>query len=172
MYLKIVSSIVVLCGFSFLGFYYAYKPLYRKNDLCELKRGLLSLVSEIKFLSNLNEAILNIEKNLNNPIKTLFTNFRQNIQQKRGENLSTLWQDALNKSKNQTYFTKEDIENINVVGKIIGSLDKDFSIDALNIVIQYIDGTIKIIDKEKTKTFKMYQSLGVLSGLMIVILLI
>ena len=40
------------------------------------------------------------------------------------------------------------------------------------MLIDYINTTITTLDNEKNKTFKMYQSLGVLSGLMLIILLI
>ncbi len=172
MYLKIFLSVVILIGFSTIGFYYSYKPIYRKNDLLEMKRALLSLASEIKFFSSLNEAILNIEKNLNKPIKNIFKKFRINMEEKRGEELSLLWQDAIKNGSYETYFTKEDIENICIVGKIIGSLDRHFNIEGLNIIVEYINVTTKCIDNEKNKTFKMYQSLGILSGLTIIILLI
>nr|WP_317356538.1 stage III sporulation protein AB [uncultured Tyzzerella sp.] len=172
MYFKIIGCIVVLISFSLIGIYFSYRPIYRKNDLLEMKRGLLSLSSEITLFSNINEAILNIEKNIQNPIKNIFTIFRKNLQEKRGEELSILWEEALKKGSLNTYFTKEDIENIKIVGKIIGSLDVNFNIEGLNIVIDYINSTIKNLDDEKNKTFKMYQSLGVLSGLMIIILLI
>ncbi|WP_250277677.1 stage III sporulation protein AB [[Clostridium] colinum] len=172
MYIKIFCSIIILMGFSIIGFYYAYKPIYRKNDLLEMKRALLSLSSEIKFFSSLNEAILNIEKNLNKPIQNIFIKFRENMQEKRGEELAFLWEDAIKNGAYETYFVKEDIENICVIGKMIGSLDKNFNIESLNIVIEYINNTVKNIDDEKNKNFKMYQSLGFLSGLMIIVLLI
>lgn len=172
MYIKIFASVIILVGFSTIGFYYAYKPVYRKNDLLEIKRAILSLSSEIKFFSSLNEAILNIEKNLNKPIKNIFIKFRKNLEERRGEELAILWEDAIKNDSLHTYLIKEDIENIALVGKIIGSIDRSFNIEGLNIVIDYIDNTVKNINIEKNKTFKMYQSLGFLSGLMIIILLI
>lgn len=172
MYLKIFSSIIILIGFSTIGFYYSYKPIYRKNDLLEMKRALLSLSSEINFFSSITEAILNIEKNLDKPIKNIFVKFRENMEKRRGEELLILWEEAIKTGSYETYFTKEDIENINLVGKIIGSLDREFNIEGINLIIEYINTTIKNIENEKSKNFKMYQSLGILSGLMIIILLI
>ena len=172
MYFKIFGCIIILIGFSIIGIYYAYKPIYRKNDLLEMKRALLALSSEITFFSSINEAILNIEKNMQKPIKNIFIKFRENLEEKRGEELSTLWTDALQNGCYETYFNKEDIENINIVGKIIGSFDIGLNIDGLNIVIDYINSTVNHLDNEKNKTFKMYQSLGILSGLIIIILLI
>ena len=172
MYLKIIACICILIGFSMFGIYYAYKPIYRKNDLLEMKRALLSLSSEIVFFSNINEAILSIEKSLDKPIRNIFVKFRENLEEKRGEELSYLWEDALKNGCYETYFAKEDIENINMIGKIIGSLDVNFNVEGINIVIDYINSTISMLDEEKNKTFKMYQSLGVLSGLMLIILLV
>ncbi len=172
MYIKIFASVIILIGFSTIGFYYAYKPVYRKNDLLEIKRAILSLASEIKFFSSLNEALLNIEKNLDKPIKNIFIKFRKNLEERRGEELAILWEDAIKNDSLDTYLIKEDIENIALVGKIIGSIDRSFNIEGLNLVIDYIDNAVKNINIEKSKTFKMYQSLGFLSGLMIIILLI
>lgn len=172
MYLKIFSSIIILIGFSIVGFYYSYKPVYRKNDLLEMKRGLLSLSSEIIFFSSITEAIFSVEKTLAKPIKNIFIKFRENIEKRRGEELFLLWEDALKDGSYETYFTKEDIEHISTVGKVIGTFDRQLNIEGISIVIEYINSTIKNIENEKNKSLRLYQSLGVLSGLMIIVLLI
>ena len=68
--------------------------------------------------------------------------------------------------------SKEDEEEMKIIGKSLSSIDKDFNIEAINMITEYIDTKMEDIEKEKNKNTKMYQSLGVLSGLMIVILLI
>lgn len=172
MYIKVMASIMILVGFSSLGFYYAYKMVYRKSDLLEIKRAVLGLASEIKFLSSINEAILNIEEGLSDPIKSIFVTFRGNMKNRRGEELYILWSDAIKTGSTKTYLTKEDKQNIMIIGKVIGGIDKEFSIEGLNIVIEYIDVNVKEIDREKNKNMKMYQSLGIFSGLILIILLV
>lgn len=170
--LKIIASIIIFSSFSLIGFYYAYREIYRKNDLLEMKRAILLLISEIKFLSSINEAVMNIEKDIDSAIKDIFVEFRQNIIKKRGEGLSVLWEDAVKIGSKKTYLLKQDKEKICLVGKVIGLVDKSFSLEGLNIVINYIDMTVKEIDKEKNKNMKMYQSLGIFSGLILIILLV
>lgn len=172
MYIKIFASILILGGFSSIGFYYSFKPVYRRNDLIALKRAILSLVCEMRFLSNIKEAIQNIEPSLEKPIKNIFSTFYKNIEKRRGEDLYILWEDAVNTHIKNTYFSLEDKEQLKLIGKSLSSIDKDFNIEGLNIVISYIDDKIKGIEEEKRKNTKMYQSLGVLSGLMMIILLI
>lgn len=170
--IKILGILFILFGFSFFGFYYSYKPIYRKNDLLEIKRAILALSSEISFLSSIDEAILNIEKNLDEPIREIFIKFRKNIKEKRGEELFLLWSDAIEKGSKKTYFTKEDKDKLNIIGKTIGNYDRNMNLNGLNLVVEYIDTNIKEIELEKFKNMKMYQSLGVLSGIALVILLI
>lgn len=171
MYLKLISSVGIIFCTCFLGFYYSYKPFYRKKDILEMKRAIICLVSEIKLYSNLKEAIFNIQKNINCPIKIFFENFLYNLENKKGEELYILWEDAINNSEKH-FFTNADIENFKMLGKIISNIDIDLNLDSIKIIIDYIDNEIKNIENEKMKLCKMYQSLGVLSGLMIIILLI
>ncbi len=172
MYIKILACLLVVGGFTSIGFYYSLRPKYRKNDLLSLKRALHLLVSEMKFLSSIKEAIKNIEDNIEEPIKAIFKTFYENMENRLGEDVQILWEDALRENIKKTYLQKEDEEEMKIIGKSLSSIDKDFNIEAINMITEYIDTKMEDIEKEKNKNTKMYQSLGVLSGLMIVILLI
>lgn len=170
--IKILASIIILFGFSTIGIYHSYKPVYRKNDLLEMKRAILNLISEINFLSNIEEAICNLEDNLKPEVKLIFTTFREDISKKRGENLTDIWNDALDRGSINTYFTLEDKDKLYIIGKIIGNFDKEFSLESLNIITDYIDSKVGELEQDKIKNMKTYQSMGVLSGLAVIVLLI
>lgn len=170
--IKFLACIIILFGFSTIGTYYSYIPVYRKNDLLEIKRAILNLISEINFLSNLDEAILNIQDNLKPEVKLIFNTFLENLSQKRGESISDIWNYSLDVGSIHTYFTKEDIDKLYILGKIISNFDKEFSIDSMNIIIDYIDNKVRDLEGDKIKNMKSYQSIGVLSGLAVIIILI
>ncbi|MDE6182200.1 MAG: stage III sporulation protein AB [Eubacteriales bacterium] len=171
--MKIIGIILILLAGTSFGMYYSFKPIYRKNDLLEMKRAILILNSEIKFLStSIKEALLAIENSIALPIKNIFFNFRQNIEKRRGEELYLIWEESLQKSSKNTYFIKEDIEKFKMIGKSIGSYDKELNLNSLNIILDYIDTSIKDIENEKLKNMKMYQSVGILGSLALIILLI
>lgn len=171
--MKILGIIFILISGTSFGFYYSFKPIYRKSDLLEMKRAILILNSEIKFLStSIKEALNSIEKSITGPISNIFSIFKKEIDQRRGEELYLIWEDSLEKSVKNTYFIKEDVEKFKLIGKSIGSYDKELNINGLNIILDYIDLSISEIEKEKLKNIKMYQSIGILGSLALIILLI
>ncbi len=170
--MEILGIIIVIFTGTLVGFYYSFKPIYRKNDLLEMKRAILILNSEIKFLNMaLNEILISIEKALEKPVKDIFTNFKINIEQKKGEDLYIIWQESLQQA-NFTYFTKQDIEKFFLIGKSIGFYDKELNYNNLNLILNYIEEEIKSLEEYKNKNSKMFQSLGILGSLALVILLI
>ncbi|MFI3231679.1 MAG: stage III sporulation protein AB [bacterium] len=168
---KIMCSGVILVGFSILGTYHSYKPAYRKNDLIEMKIAILNLISEINLLSSIEEAVNNIKSNLNSDIEPIFKMFGENIVKDRGDNLIDIWRNTLDKSCSRTYFTQEDIDKLYVIGNALGNFDKEFSTDSLNIVIDYIDVKVMELEEELSQNMRTYQSIGVLSGLAIIVVL-
>lgn len=171
--MKILGIILIFLGATTFGYYYSYKPIFRKNDLLEMKRAILILNSEIKFLSSgIKECIVSIEKVIKKPIKDIFSKFGELLEEKRGEELNLIWEKALEEEVYNTYLNFEDIEKFKMIYRIIGGYDKELNIKGLEIVLDYIDTAILEIDREKGKNSKMYQSLGVLGGLALIILLI
>lgn len=171
--MKIIGIILIFLSGTSIGLYYSFKPIFRKNDLLEMKRALLILNSEIKFLStSIKEAINNIENSINSPIKEIFSNFKINLEKKRGESLKNIWEQTLSKSIKNTYFIKEDFEKFKLIGNAIGNYDKELSLNNLKIIFEYIDFSLKSIEKENAKNFKMYKSIGILGSLALIILLI
>ncbi len=78
----------------------------------------------------------------------------------------------MKKASKNTYLIKEDIEKFKIIGKSIVSYDKELNLNGLNIILDYIDTSIKEIENDKLKNMKMYQSVGILGSLALIILLI
>lgn len=170
--MKIIGCVFVIVGFYLIGIYYSYIPYFRKDDLLEVKRAILCLASEINYSSSMIEAIINIENKSNNNIRLLFENFRTNLETKRGEELCNLWIDAVEMSSKKTYFNKEDINKLYLVGKVIGCFDRNFSIEGLSMITDYIDSSVNLIIENQARNMRMCQSVWLLSGIGLVIILI
>lgn len=171
--MKILGIILIFLSGTSFGLYHSFKPIFRKNDLIEMKRALLILNSEIKFLSaGIKEALKSIENNVNSPIKEIFSNFKINLEKKTGESISIIWEESLKNNIKNTYLTKEDEHKFRLIGKNLGSYDKELNLNNLEIIFNYIDTALKDIETEKLKNMKMYQSVGILGSLALIILLI
>lgn len=170
---KILGSIIVILVFSIYGFYLSYKIIYRQNDLLEMKRAILILTSEMRFLStSIIDAIEHIENSVDYPIKNLFSYFKFLLLKNDGDSIDKLWEKALYSELKSSFFNKNDLEKFKIIGKSICNYDKDFNISSFNLINEYIDQSINEINLDKKQNLKMYQSLSVLFGIMIVILLV
>ena len=78
-------------------------------------------------------------------------------------------EEAINESKN--YLNDEDKEAFLSLSKMLGMTDIDGQVSQIEITQSYIDRQIKLAEEEKNKNQKLYQKLGVIIGISIVIIL-
>lgn len=173
MLLKIIGSSIVLLVTTIGGFYYGNIESYRIYDLLEFKRALGILRSEVEFaLTPLKEAFSNIANRVREPIRYMFLTLEKKLDSNSNEIISEIWRSSIEENVNKTYFSKEDIDEIIVFGKTLGYLDRGMQMQSIDILTEYIDEKIKQLDKTRIKNKKMYRSMGVLGGILIIIVLI
>lgn len=171
MILRIVGSLFIIGSTMLGGFYFAHLDAFRISDLLEMKKALAILKQEVMFLhATLPEAFANISKHTNKPINTIFMRMEELMLERHP--LEYIWETALSEKSQKTYFTKEDTEQFLSFGKTLGYLDKQMQLSSIELLKEYIDNTIEALNKTRYKNKKMFQSLGVLSGVLIVIILI
>ena len=67
---------------------------------------------------------------------------------------------------------KEDINSIKPLGKLLGKTDIDGQVSQIKLVYEFLEEQIKDATEEKIKNEKMYQKLGAIVGLVMVIVLV
>ena len=80
------------------------------------------------------------------------------------------WENALDNSK--TKLTKEDIDVLKGLSKMLGNTDLDGQVSEIRLTEKFIDTKIKEAEFERSKSEKMYRTLGLTVGLTIVIILV
>lgn len=82
--------------------------------------------------------------------------------------------DAWEKSieSNLQDFKKEDINSLKTLGKLLGKTDIEGQVNQIKLVCEFLDEQINDAIEEKNKNEKMYQKLGAIVGLIMVIFLI
>lgn len=171
MFIKILAAIfIILAGFMFGVNISEYQKI-RMNELNDIKKALLILKSQINYsLESLPTALINISKKSNKPINTIFETISKRLIEKDKSGIAKIWEQEFKRSS--TNLSKEDIEMIADFGKALSSLDRKLQTDNINIIINYIDKTVEFIANKNEQESKMYKSLGVLAGILLVILMI
>jgi len=163
---------VLILGTSVMwGVYMATKSYYRIKDLREMKRAFSILISEIDYgQAPLSEAALNISEKCTAPVQRVFKSFGEGLFGK--VDVYSLWGDVIEFMSEDSYFLAEDLEMFKSFGKTLGYLDAEMQIRNIEMQLDYINHTIDELEKIKGKSRKMYLSLGALSGLMTIIVLL
>jgi stage III sporulation protein AB len=74
-------------------------------------------------------------------------------------------------NKDRTFLAPEDRTVLEDFGKTLGYLDKQMQKNAIEYAVTYIDEKAAALQKQSDKNKRMYQSLGVIGGLFITVVL-
>ena len=140
----------------------------RVRDLKEIRKALNFFEEKIKFTYEpIPDVFEEISKKMSENIGEIFSKASKKM-----ENTSAgeAWEEAVNNSN--TSFTKEDIEILKGLAKMLGRTDIDGQVSEIRLTNKFIDVQIKDAENEKAKNEKLYKTLGATVGLAIVIVLI
>lgn len=168
--IKHISLVVILFLAMYIGNLLSKKYINRVKELVQMKLALNIIKSKIKFTQvPLKEIFEQIYKNTE---EVNIKEFWENTIKELNKNLSIeeAWENAIKKT--ETNLNKEDLNILLDMGKLLGKTDVDGQVSNLEIASTFIDTQIEKAEVEKQKNSKLYKTLGVVSGLAIIIILI
>lgn len=152
----------------YIGNSKASKYVDRVKELISFKSALNILENKIKFTQTpLEEIFIQIsksstEKNVINIFEALIIN--KNV------NMHKTWGKVINTS--ETNLNNEDKKILIDMGRILGATDVEGQVSNIKITSEFIDNQIKKAEGEKEKNVKLFRTLGIVSGLTIIIILL
>lgn len=172
--LKTLGMILVFISSTLGGMYFASIDSLRIKDLKEVKKALKMLEGEIIYAKNkVSIALENISCRLPYPISNIFSDvFSQSDELSFDANIKELWLNSLEVNSKNTFLSRDDIDYLKGIGDLLGYLDTETQKNTLEMYVLHIDNEIELLNENRDKNAKMYQSLGVLTGLLIIILFI
>ncbi|MDR1642097.1 MAG: stage III sporulation protein AB [Clostridiales bacterium] len=171
--LKIIGIILVCGASSLLGTYFGSLPQHRVDELNLWKKALLMLRAEIAFASSpLPEAMRNISMRAGKPVGPVFLDIAQALEAREKTDMSLIWARSFAKGQKESHLSDEDRGWINNFGQTLGYLDKQMQIGAIDLACGYMDSQAKALGPSCVSAKKMCQSLGVLGGILIAVVLI
>lgn len=171
--LKILGSALIVLSSSLFGLYYGNRAHYRIADLEEFKKTLILLKSEIEFsMTALPEAMALIAGKTTRKFAAFFEEIGSRLNQKTGESIGDLWEEALALLPQKTYLAEEDTDYFRSLGGALGALDRKLQSNSIQVMIAYIDATAEALAAVSSKSKKMYPSLGILGGILIAVVLL
>ena len=165
-----LSIIVVACILS--GMYFGSVYGFRVEDLKNFKKALVILKSEIEYMGTpLYQAFRNISDKLKgSPVSNIFYDFSEQIENQVFPDIAI--SNCLEKYYKTMYISQSDIDSIKSFGKTLGYLDKNLQLNNIELTLNYLNERIEEEAQYHIKYKKMYQTLGILAGILVVVILI
>lgn len=166
--IKYISLFLLFIMLSYIGIILSEKYKNRVIELKEMKNALNMLETKMKFTYEpIPNIFLEIAENFKNNIGNIF---KKSVDLMKEKTAGNAWQKALEKSTSS--FKKEDVDILKNLSNLLGKTSLEGQISEIELTKNFLETQIKKAEEEERKNKKMYRSLGVILGLVIVIILI
>lgn len=166
---KLFLLALIIATTSLIGFFLAKQYKDRLKELKDVRLAMNMLETKMKLTK---EPIAHIFEEISHKLETqkISTLFSKAADHMEYTTASNAWEEALRIVK--TNLTKEDLDMLRTFGKMIGKTDLEGQIKEIELTNILLDQQAEDARIKKQKNGKMYQSLGVISGLALCIILI
>ncbi|MEL3974090.1 stage III sporulation protein SpoIIIAB [Rossellomorea oryzaecorticis] len=170
--IKILGAIFILLSTSWAGFEVSKYLTERPRQLRMLKVALQSLEAEITYSHTpLHEATRKISKQLQKPVSWFFENFSKKLTEQE-ISVKKAWEDSLEEVWKLTAFKSGEYEILKQFGENLGKHDLVTQQKHIHLALKHLEREETEAVERQRKYEKMTKSLGFLSGLLLIILLL
>lgn len=170
--IKIFGALFILLATTWTGFEAAKRLSERPRQLRQLKVALQSLEAEIMYGHvPLFDACMNISKQIKKPLSWFFEGFAKRL--KTGEqSVRDAWHESLLDVLRFTAFRQGEIEVLQQFGETLGQHDRASQQKHILLTLTHLEREEHDAREKQMKYEKMIKSLGFLTGLLLIILLL
>lgn len=170
---KIIGCILVITGCSAIGFFEADKMRKRLLEMQYIRRYVLFMKGEIRSGNKtIPETLLQLGKRANGIWKNFFQKTGEKLWDTSNGTLDKVWRMQVQDSLAKSYLRDEDKRQWIELGENLGYLDREMQLNLLAVYEEHLSESIER-EKEQIATHtKLYQALGVMSGVFLAIILV
>lgn len=166
--IKYVNLLLIIAVCTYMGFSKSKQFSKRLTSLKNIKSSLNIFKAKIEFTYEPIKDIFNeISKIVYKNKENIFKTFCSNLENK---DITVAWNEAIEITDEG--LNLDDKEVLFMLGKMLGKTDKSGQISEIELVNNFLNKQIEDAEERKSKNEKMYKTLGVVSGLAIVIILV
>ncbi|WP_304507206.1 stage III sporulation protein AB [Anaerotignum sp.] len=168
-----IGAFLIVSATTLVGFAFAAKEKYRRNELGEIERGILLMKNQISYLGTpLGELLGQISWKTEGVAGLAFQEIANRMEERQGNSAEEIWESTWVEVGKKSYLTAVDLEELTAFGRTLGFLEKEQQEGSMDMLLHYLREVQEKISKRLDKNGRLYYSMGVLSGLLLVITLL
>ncbi|NHM32201.1 stage III sporulation protein SpoIIIAB [Neobacillus terrae] len=169
---KIIGAIFIICATTWTGFEASRYLSERPKQLRQLKSALQSLEAEIMYgHTPLHEAARRLAAQLTKPLSWFFETFANKLTGTE-TTVKDAWEESLSEVWKMTALKQGEYEIMKQFGETLGRHDRVSQQKQIMLALTHLEREEADAYERQSKYEKMVKSLGFLSGLLLIILLI
>lgn len=173
MMIQAIGSLLIISATTLVGFAFAAKEKYRLKELEEIERGILLMKNQISYLGTpLAELLEQISWKTEGVTGQAFQTIAGRMEERQGDSAEEIWESVWFEVGKKSYLTAVDLEELIAFGRTLGFLEKEQQEGSMDMLLYYLREKEERIKKRLEKNGRLYYSIGVLSGLLLVITLL
>ncbi|MGN0370912.1 MAG: stage III sporulation protein AB [Butyrivibrio sp.] len=170
---KVFGVILVVFSTSAYGIMLSRDLRSRLNELKEVKKIMFLLKGEIGFgRTPIFEAAGNISDRCRTLFKDILNTFASMEQEARIKNISEIWHDVFENGLKSSHLALQEKERLMSVGDIMGLMDTATQQTAIDAYLTEIEESITSLEKALPVKTRLYNSLGIMLGIIITIIIV
>ncbi|MDP5275673.1 stage III sporulation protein SpoIIIAB [Chengkuizengella axinellae] len=171
--LNLIGAIFIIFSGTMIGFYQANQYINRPKQIRHMIHALQRLETEIHYgFTPLPDALEKISNIIPDPIGTIFYQIKQQLVDHIGATVIDTWQEVFSRNWRKTAFKNVEKEMILQVGSSLGISDREDQIKHLRLAITQLQSEEEMAKDEQNRYAKMWRSLGMLIGVLVVIIML
>ena len=117
------------------------------------------------------EAFLHLSEKASSPFRDFFRQVAIELQQRRGRTAEDVWKENLKKYLTGLHISKQEMEELEKLGSILGYLDVEMQVNALDYYLEQLElSSVQAQESVKDRK-RLYQYMGMLGGIALSILI-
>lgn len=173
MVMKLLGICLILGSSTAIGFFLSNRLKERIEELESIKKLLMMLRGEIKYNhAALSEAFQTIARRMDNLYGRLLSHVSEEMDSMDGQTLMQIWERSVNESLKESALNREDREKFISLGGQLGYLDIEMQLGTIELYLEQLEEEIKNARENLKRNGKLYQTMGVITGIFVVILMV
>ena len=170
---KIILLTIVFLASMAIGFFISNRFSTRVRELEDIISALEIFETKISYTyDSLIDTFMYISENLKTKIYRIFFISAEHLRENKNMSAGDVFRNVVDEEKIFLELKDKDIEILKGLSVSLGQTDLENQIKNIRLVQQMLMTQLKDATEEKSRSYKMYRNMGVLTGLILIILLI
>lgn len=171
--LKIIGAILTITSSAAIGYYFSSNLKDRIDDLNQLRKNIVVLRGDIRYgATPLPEAVGGIASRQEGNFAEFFHFIWEELTKLEGRPFYEIWKQAVSEHLKYTALTQSDKGLLSKLGENLGYLDKEMQMNTIDLYIEQLENEIENASKSRKDKARLYNTLGVMAGVFITIVMI